>query len=135
MNLENYLEQHKSINLEIDKLKELVKINNFDSYVDEIAQHINVLSGRLKIHLLNEDTYLYPKLKEAMDENIVNLAKEYQNEMGDLATIFTSFKEKYNTKSKLLLNQNYFINEFNSVIRKIESRIEKEESGIYKLIS
>lgn len=135
MNLENYLEQHKSITLEIDKLKELVKINNFDSYVDEIAQHINVLSGRLKIHLLNEDRYLYPKLKEARDENIVNLAKEYQNEMGDLATIFASFKEKYNTKSKLLLNKYYFINEFNLVIRKIESRIEKEESGIYKLIS
>lgn len=135
MNLSNYLEQHKSISSEIYKIKDLVKREDFESQANEVAHHISTLAGRLKIHLLNEDRYLYPNLKESEDVNIANLAKEYQNEMGDLAVEFTSFKDKYNTKSKLLKNESEFRSEIDEIIRKIESRIKKEENGIYKLIS
>lgn len=134
MNLSSYLEQHKSIGLEIDKIKEIVKRNDFEEHIDEIVHCINTLAGRLKIHLLNEDKYLYPDLKESKDNNVVNLAKEYQNEMGDLALEFTNFKDKYNTKSKFLINKADFRTETDVIIRKIENRIKKEENGLYKLI-
>ena len=106
MNLLSYLEQHKSIGSEIEKIKEIIKINDFEEHADEIAHHINTLAGKLKIHLLNEDRYLYP-----------------------------NFKDKYNTKSKLLINKLDFRSEIDFIIRKIENRIKKEENGIYKLIS
>ena len=90
MNLLSYLEQHKSIGSEIDQIKEIIKRNDFEEHVDEIAHHINTLAGKLKIHLLNEDKYLYPNLKESKDNNVSHLAKEYQDEMGDLALEFSS---------------------------------------------
>ena len=96
MNLSSYLEQHKSIGLEIDKIKEIVKRNDFEEHIDEIVHCINTLAGRLKIHLLNED--------------------------------------KYNTKSKFLINKADFRTETDVIIRKIENRIKKEENGLYKLI-
>ena len=135
MNLLSYLEQHKSIGSEIEKIKEIIKINDFEEHADEIAHHINTLAGKLKIHLLNEDRYLYPNLKESKDNNVANLAQEYQDEMGDFALEFTNFKDKYNTKSKLLINKLDFRSEIDFIIRKIENRIKKEENGIYKLIS
>lgn len=134
MNLSSYLEQHKSIRDEINWIQSNLTTLKVEGNAEEIALHINQLSGKLKIHLINEDKFMYPALIASPDKEIKQMAIEYQIEMGDLQERFKAFKEKYNIKSKLLDKKESFIEEAKVVIRAIENRILKEEKEIYQYI-
>lgn len=132
MRLKNYLEQHDNITFEINYIIQNIKSNITDEQAGELAKHINLLAGKLSIHLSMEDKYLYPSLK---DKEISNLSiDDYINEMGGLAKEFIAFKEKYNTKQKLLSHINSFHLDGKEMMNKIAARIKKEENTIYKLI-
>lgn len=134
MNLSSYLDQHKSIREEINWIKSKLTLEKVTENAMEIALHMNQLSGRLKIHLLNEDKFLYPSLIATKEDEIKQMAIEYQNEMGDLQEQFKVFKEKYNVKTKLLEKSELFIEEAKIVILAIEKRILKEEKELYIFI-
>lgn len=134
MKLKNYLEQHDSIAEEIDYIKANLSAEITDEIAQETARHINVLAGKLNIHLTMEDKYLYPNLM-AKESPVANYSiNEYVDEMGGLATAFTEFKNKYNTKQKLLLNKDSFKTDARNILDKILRRIKKEETTIYTLI-
>lgn len=134
MNLSSYLDQHKSIREEINWIKSKLTLEKVTENAMEIALHMNQLSGKLKIHLLNEDKFLYPSLIASKEDEIKQMAIEYQNEMGDLQEQFKVFKEKYNVKTKLLEKSELFIEEAKIVILAIEKRILKEEKELYIFI-
>lgn len=134
MELKNYMEQHERIREELEILKTLCKNRNLEQTASEIALHISSLAGKLKIHLSSEDQYLYPAFLRSADSKLVNQAEEYQREMGNLLALFTEFKDKYNTKIKILSERDSFFGEVEKIIRSIEMRMEKEESGLYRLV-
>lgn len=134
MNLSSYLEQHKSINEEIVFIQNRLIHSKVEEEAEDIALHINQLSGRLKVHLMNEDKFLYPSFMASQDEKIRQMATEYQVEMGGLQDTFKTFKEKYNTKSKILENKASFIKEADVILKAVLERISREEKGIYKFI-
>lgn len=134
MNLSSYLEQHKSIRDELNWIRTNLTLVKVVENAEEIALHINQLSGKLKIHLINEDKFMYPSLIASTDVKMKQMALEYQREMGDLQERFKDFKEKYNVKSKLLENKESFMEEAKVVIHAIEDRILKEEKEIYQFI-
>ncbi|MDF2906221.1 MAG: hypothetical protein K0R34_1542 [Herbinix sp.] len=96
--------------------------------------HISRLAGQLRIHLLQEDEFLYPKLMNSTDASIRNLADQYNSEMGELASKYTVFKNKYNIANKILENVDEFLFEGKIIISALKQRIEKENSGLYRLI-
>ncbi|BBF42658.1 hypothetical protein lbkm_1342 [Lachnospiraceae bacterium KM106-2] len=134
MNFNNYMEQHESMKSELKMIKGLIATNEIDTQARELASAINTLAGRLNIHLLNEDKYLYPSLMKNEDTTIREMAKTYQNEMGDLSEVFVTFKNQYNTPTKILTNKESFLKEVIIIIETIEKRISKEEKGLYRLI-
>lgn len=134
MNLTNYLEQHEGIKQELETVKNLEKKHRLEETAAELALHVNHLAGKMKIHLVSEDKYLYPGLIETGKADIKKAAKEYQEEMGDLFTVFTEFKNKYNTRSKILEGGMLFQKELLDIIAAIERRIQKEEEGLYQLL-
>lgn len=134
MELKNYMEQHDRIREELEILKTLCKNRDLEQTASEIALHISSLAGKLKIHLSSEDQYLYPALLRSVDSKLVNQAEEYQREMGNLLALFTEFKDKYNTKIKILSERDSFFGEIEKIMRSIVTRMEKEESGLYRLV-
>jgi len=64
----------------------------------------------------------------------VNQAEEYQREMGNLLAKFMEFKDKYNTKIKILSEKESFFGEIEKIMRSIDVRMQKEESGLYRLV-
>lgn len=55
--------------------------------------------------------------------------------MGGISDTFTNYKNKFNTKSKIISEGNeVFISETKKILVAIEKRISKEESELYKLI-
>lgn len=135
MNLSSYLDQHKSIREEIEFVKNNLREYKVEENAEALALHINQLSGKLKVHLMNEDKFLYPSLISNQDDKIKAMAIVYQIEMGGLQENFKSFKDKYNTKSKILDHKEIFAKEAGVIIKAIEQRIVKEENGIYQFIS
>ncbi len=134
MELRNYMDQHERIREELEILKMLCKNKDLEETASEIALHINSLAGKLKIHLSSEDQHLYPVFLGSNDARLVAMAKEYQKEMGNLLEVFTRFKDKYNTKFKILGEKDSFFKEAGEIIKAIEQRMQKEESGLYQRV-
>jgi hemerythrin-like domain-containing protein len=134
MKLRNYLEQHDNITEEIDFIVNNISFEITEELAGELAKHINLLAGKLNIHLSMEDKYLYPSLT-IKEKEIANFSiADYVNEMGGLANEFTDFKGNYNTRQKLIANKNSFKTDAKLIMNKILTRIKKEEDTIYKLI-
>jgi len=134
MNLNNYLEQHRTMESEITTIKSLINTKDVQQNAGDIALHISTLAGKLKIHLSMEDKYLYPGLQNSDDERVKKLAEDYQKEMGDLAEKFVTYKDKYNTKLKIVQNLSTLKQETTNILLVIEKRIYREEKELYKFI-
>lgn len=133
INLDNLIRQHDTIYTEINFIMEEVSKGSAIN-VAETVLHINKLAGNLNIHLMNEDKFLYPNLLKSTDLTVQKLAVQYNSEMGDLANIFTEYKNKYNTSFKINEKKDSFINDTKKVLNTLVKRIEKEDNGLYKII-
>ena len=133
-NLSNLKRQHIEIVELINIIKDLSKNEENINEGIEIAKNINILAGKLTVHLNSEDKYLYPDLLKSSDLKIKKIGEDYIKEMGNICDEFTKFKNKYNTKSKLLKNKEEFKSELEITFKLLEKRIDKEDRELYKLI-
>ena len=135
MNIDNLMREHRGIFEEINYInKKIIEKDLSDNLLD-ITSHINKLAGKLKIHLGSEDKFLYPSLLNSQDTNLKALANSYINEMGGISDIFTDYKNKFNTKSKITsIGIDKFLTETKKILDSIERRINKEENELYKML-
>lgn len=134
MNLKSYLDQHKAVKEEIKIIKSLVASEDYEKNGRDIALHISTLAGKIKMHLSMEDKYLYPGLIEKGSADVKKMANSYQQEMGNLADEFVKYKDKYNTDPKLLQSAESIKSDTEKIFQKIETRMQREENELYKLI-
>ncbi len=60
--IKNLERQHQDIYNIINETKSMINGADLEGNSANIARNISVLAGKLKIHLSNEDKYLYPSL-------------------------------------------------------------------------
>lgn len=133
-NLSNLKRQHIEIVELMNIIKNLSKNEENMNEEIEIAKNINILAGKLIIHLNSEDKYLYPNLLKNSDLTVKKISEAYIKEMSNICNEFTEFKNKYNTKSKLLKNKKEFKKELEIIFKLLEKRIDKEDRELYNLI-
>ena len=109
-NLTNLKRQHKEVLSLIEDI-ETLSLKGLELFAKDIAYNINALSGKLKMHLLSEDKYLYPDLMNSHNKVVKETAQNFSDEMGDLANSFQSFVYLFNIPSKILQDENLFIND------------------------
>ncbi|QGU95892.1 hemerythrin domain-containing protein [Clostridium bovifaecis] len=131
----NLKRQHIEIGELIESINKLIKQNNIENDANEIAKNINILSGKVKIHLDSEDKFLYPDLLREGNDKIKSISKSYVNEMGNIAAVFMDYKNRFNTKSKILGNTDGFKKETCNVLKVLTNRLQKEDRELYPLIS
>ena len=134
MNLTNLERQHITIMEEINLIEKEIRKDTEDINPSEAALHISRLAGQLRIHLREEDESLYPNLKNSTDVSIKNTVAQYISEMGNLASEYISFKNKYNVASKIKESRKEFQKEGKIIVAALKKRIEKEDRGLYHLI-
>ncbi|WP_110953703.1 hemerythrin domain-containing protein [Anaerosinus massiliensis] len=132
-NLDMLKKQHSEI-LELVKKIETLTRQDVKDVAKEIAFHINALSGKLKVHLMSEDKFLYPDLMKNQNEIVRNTAQKFNEEMGGLADTLNTFVQQYNTYSKILQNENSFKSESKTIFRVIMDRMHREDHNLYLLI-
>lgn len=135
INLDNLNRQHDSIKEEIDFILNEVEKGSADIDTAEAALHISRLAGLLKIHLLEEDRFLYPSLLNCPDNEIRELTNNYITEMGNLANEYTEFKNAYNTSNKIKNNMDNFLPAAKRMMNTLMNRMLKEDNGLYRVIT
>lgn len=134
MDINNFIRQHKDILSDINEIDKIVSKQDYEEHLSEFVSHINSLAGKLKIHLSYEDKFLYPNLINGEDTELKNMAEEYMREMGDIADVFTAYKNEFNTRSKINERLDTFKVDTKRILAEIKNRILKEENGLYKVI-
>ncbi|QHQ63095.1 hemerythrin domain-containing protein [Anaerocolumna sedimenticola] len=135
INLTNLNRQHELIKAEIGFIESAIKKGSSTSInTAEAALHISKLAGLLKIHLIEEDKFLYPDLLDSKDEEIQLIASQYIREMGDLANTYSEYKSSYNVGSKITAKLDIFVQDTKNMMEALKKRIKKEDDELYHLI-
>jgi hypothetical protein len=134
INLDILIKQHRTVSAEITAI--LTEAEKEEASLDTAAAayHISILAGQLRMHLLQEDKFLYPDLLESKDFKLQELAKSYITEMGNLAELYTKYKNNYNTGKKINDNIKTFRKDTLLIMKVLQNRIEKENDELYCMI-
>lgn len=134
INLSNLNRQHESISVEVELILTEAKKDIEAINTRETSLHISKLAGHLKMHLMEEDKYLYPDLLKCADKEMQLMANQYINEMGDLANKFTEYKNNYNIGSKIAAKLDSFTSDTKIIMEALQKRMAKENKELYILI-
>lgn len=131
----------KILNNQHDEIAELIcRIENAmsngisDNSAKEIALAINTMAGKLKMHLMSEDQYLYPQLMNSDKQNLRSTAQNFYSEMGQLSLVFAKYVQDYNVPAKIMKDVVIFKADSKRIFDAIRKRITKEGSKLYPLI-
>lgn len=133
-NIDNLKRQHNEITQLINDIGRLIEKSSYNN-ASEIAININALSGKLKMHLGSEDKFLYPELLKSESTEIKRVAGEYIKEMGSISEVFMDFKDRFNTRTKIMGNPEVFKQEFQNILKLLGNRMQKEDRYLYPLLS
>lgn len=131
MNISNLERQHTEIKELFEKIDKHIKSSNLMDNIASMVWDINTLAGKLNIHMRTEDRFLYPELINSNNDKLKKMATEYSDEMGNIHSVFTEYKNKFNTRNKILSNKEEFIKESKRVLALLVNRIEKEDLKLY----
>ncbi|AYD40878.1 hemerythrin domain-containing protein [Clostridium fermenticellae] len=134
MNIKDLKRQHVEITKSSNYILDNVDKATVEKNVHEIVKSINTVSGKLKIHLLSEDKYLYPHLLESENPKLNLFGKNYYEEMNKFSPIYEKYKSNYNTASKIKDNLQKFNVDTEQVFKLLMDRINREEKELYPLL-
>ncbi len=135
LNIKTLKRQHEEIYDVIAELRESMgSEGDLENRAFEIAQKISLLAGKLKIHLGTEDRYMYPYIMENGSDELKKAAESSVKEMGDISAKFLEYKDRFNTRSKILNDLKGFLSETSKILHMLEERMKKEDSNLYRLL-
>lgn len=135
MDTENLLRQHQ----EILDLAAKIGVYQNTAQVKEnasiISNLLSQLSGKLKMHLMVEDQFVYPKLAKHSDVQIQKTSQNFANEMGDLGKAFGDYKNQYLGASKISENASIFVTDTKRIFSALTKRMAHENRSLYPLLT
>ncbi|MHC6179747.1 hemerythrin domain-containing protein [Clostridium sp. JNZ X4-2] len=135
MNTGNLERQHNEIMNLIDYVLQNIKNHAVDENLNEIVRSINTISGKLRIHLFNEDKYLYPPLSSSPNKSLNIFGEKYSEEMKEVTELYNNYKSKYNTPNKIKNSIDKFCENTEQIFKILSNRIEREEKELYPLLN
>lgn len=134
MDVSNLKRQHNDVMSLAIYISDSIKNSTVNENLNEIVKSINIISGKLKIHLLNEDKYLYPYLLNSEDARLNKFGKKYNEEMKEVTKAYEDYKSKYNTVNKIKQNIDEFKEDTERIFGTLSNRIDREEKELYPLL-
>ncbi len=134
MDVTNLKRQHREVMDLAGYILNDVENNTVDKDIEQIVKSINTISGKLKIHLLNEDKYLYPNLLSSSDSALNMFGNKYYEEMKEVSKGYDEYKSKYNTSSKIKQNIEEFKEDTKKIFDALSNRVDREERELYPLL-
>ena len=134
MYMEQLNEHHQKLWAFIRSLQEYKTDAEVRTQAKEISSIISKLSGILSVHLAAEDNYLYPALQKNTDTRIQQTAARFSDEMGALAKVYSSYRNKFMLASQIEAAPADFLKETSGIIDALAKRLQKEDTELYPLL-
>ena len=128
-----FQEQHNELVQIVTEISGYLEGTKAQDNAKTVSSLLNRLTGKLKIHLRMEDTVLYPKMIESSHDEASKIAKQFQDEMGDLSKAYLDYAGKWNAPQKIEVDSDGFITETKAVFAALAKRIERENNDLYPL--
>ena len=112
-------------------LRNLVRRHRPGDNAIAIATQLARLLRVLRVHLAEEDEYLYPALIAIGDRNTAALAERYQAEMGSLAVNTEVFMQRWSSSAVIALNFAAFETALDLLLGALMARMECENAALY----
>ena len=133
MNIDKFKHQHADIMSNISALRRLAQAGVAQNAAD-IARLIVSMSSTIKLHLAVEDQALYPALQRSGNASLARMGRQYQSDMGPIASAYDAFARRWNTAESLRTDEKGFRAEANVVLRKVYERMQREDRDFYPRI-
>lgn len=91
------------------------------------------LGKLLRVHLASEDEWFYPAMMACDQPLAAALATDYRDEVGGIAEDVEAFLARWNGSRVIANGFERFRPQLVALLRKIESRIEREDDELYPL--
>ena len=114
-------------------LRDLVQRHRAGDDAIAIATQLARLHGLLRIHLAEEDQYLYPALIAVKDRRAALLAERFQTEMGSLAWVTEDFMQRWSSSAVIAVNFAAFNLALDCLLGTLAARIERENITLYPI--
>jgi hemerythrin-like domain-containing protein len=99
-----------------------------------IRKALSRLSSLIEMHLLLEDSSLYPALYKHTDPELGRIARAYQDSMGRLAGVYAEFRVRWMRQGAIEEDPNGFAKELAEVCATLERRIDLENHTLYLMV-
>lgn len=100
---------------------------------DSCARILAKMTGILGQHLAAEDRSLYPRMMASSDPSVAKTARQFADEMGDLASVYQSFEVNWRTGKAILAAPQSFREAASTVLNALAIRIKRENEVLYPL--
>jgi hypothetical protein len=128
---EQYRSQHDRLLQLAETILNGLMAQPFDA--PAVRSSLSRLAGVLKIHLAVEDEVLYPTLGENPDPTVRETARQFADEMGSLAAVFTEYNSRWTIES-MEADTAEFAKETRGVFSALAQRIERENRILYPML-
>jgi len=132
MNIDKFKQEHVALLVAVGELRELVQAG-VSEHAEDILRQLVSMSAVIRLHLAAEDRVLYPTLTKSEDPRMAQIGREFQEEMGGLAAVYTAFASRWNLASKIAADPQGFRDEANTVFKALHLRVQRENRELYPL--
>lgn len=100
---------------------------------DRLTLGVAQLLGLLRLHLMVEDTHLYPELIASGHRQTAAMAQRFADEMGDIAEQLEEFAMRWSSSAGIAAGFDEFREEALAIFAALETRIRRENQQLYPL--
>lgn len=127
----NFRRQHNDMLGIVADITKRLDERTLSKEADDVASMLARLSGKLSVHLTQEDNFLYPRLKNSGNAKAKSLADSFQDEMGGLSQTYMEFAKRYRGGRSIEADPATFIREVRVIFSALKERIERENRELY----
>ncbi|HLR77709.1 MAG TPA: hemerythrin domain-containing protein [Burkholderiaceae bacterium] len=133
MNIERFKQQHREILTNINDLRNLSRSGIQENAID-IAARVKSLGELVTRHLAIEDRILYPMVQDSKNPALAAMGRQYQEQMGHIATPFIAFTRQFSNARAVLDSPEDFRAGANTVLKRVYERMKQEDREFYPAI-
>ncbi|GFN22205.1 MAG: hemerythrin domain-containing protein [Thermoanaerobacteraceae bacterium] len=130
---ETLVRQHKEIMGLLGDIEEMGR-EHISGRPFELLIKLGELSGKVKVHLAQEDRGLYPVLLKHPDGQVREKAQRFIQEMGGLREAFERFRTRYASTGAIKEDPARFLADVRDLASALTKRIRLEEDELYPLV-
>lgn len=126
-------QQHTDLLVLATELQNSLDLPMDTQNITQIPKILEKLTTALKIHFVQEDQTLYPRMIYSENKLASDTATEFQSQMGDFSRAYVKFVDYWSNSHRLETNPEQFIKEATRILNRLQTRIQRENAVLFPL--